>query len=276
MSSEENTTPEVTVEVTVKKEATIDDSSAVAKNTEEERQHTEVKTKGPRRVQQQQSIQPRTVRQQTQAQQLTQVIEQPVEHPETLIYNTITTGKCYVEGIKSAWNSAQPEYNEEFNPKNMFKCLLLPSILVIAYYVSPLDVVVDATPVVGTVDDFAVACLLMISGFRKNYYKMTGVQLSIQEIISGKRLLVPLIEHMITSTVQLVGLAGGPVYAVASILLSATDCIVVLATFYKTFFQHYPNFFGQLKGYNNKRKADKIAKKKEKEKKKLLKEGALK
>lgn len=245
----------------------IDSSTSTAENTENEvaeKQATEKKSEAPKKS----TTPKRSTTPSQRRQTVQQDDEEPVQSTNVFKQEAEALKEQVGGGLVDAWNSTEPEEIEEFDAKAMVRALILPTILVIIYYIFPIDIVPDEIPVVGTMDDFAVGQLLLVSGFRKKYQKITGQDLDIKQVMSGRNTILKLLEHLLTSIIQIIPEACGEVF-ISPIILATVDLVVTLMMFYKAAFRNVP---GGVKSVFKKNKS----KQKKAKKKKLLKGDALK
>lgn len=173
-----------------------------------------------------------------------------------------------VSGLTNAWNSIEPDEISDFEPKDMLRALIIPTVFIILYYILPIDIVPDGIPIVGDIDDFVIGQIILVSGFKRKYKKMTGEDLDVKQVLSGRKTILIFIEHIITSILQSPTLAIGD-FIVAPMICTFIDLCITLYSFYKVAFRNCPDALKKLLSKSKK-------KNKSKKKKKLLKGDALK
>lgn len=127
--------------------------------------------------------------------------------------------------------SGRKNNNGNYTAGDLFKLLAIPTIICIVMYLSPIDLIPDVVPVVGTLDDFIISTVFMSSSYKKNYQEITGRTFEGSLLLSKSKMVTVSVEHVITSIVQLFADIGVATVA-ATPLLSSIDMIVFLVLFY--------------------------------------------
>jgi hypothetical protein len=90
----------------------------------------------------------------------------------------------------------------------LLRAMRVPLILALIYYLSPIDLVVDEIPGVGMLDDMGVAMLIFQMSFKKKYKELTGLDLTMAEMVKGRSMITALISNIAGSFVHLLDFSG--------------------------------------------------------------------
>lgn len=121
--------------------------------------------------------------------------------------------------------------SNKYTAKDLFKLLVLPTVVSIIIYISPVDLIPDVVPICGTLDDFAISAVFLNSMYKKTYTEITGKPFDGGSILSKSKQATIILEHIVTSIIQIFADMGVVTTAFTPVL-SALDMIVFLGLFY--------------------------------------------
>ena len=155
----------------------------------------------------------------------------------TEVYNTIKKDLISVD-------------NKKINRAQYMKWTIIPSLLVVAYYLFPIDIIPDSLPVIGTLDDFAISQGILLTGLKVAIRKNTGVSAAINDLVNKRMLIANVVEHIVTSTLQMLTLVVGDIMLLPTIC-SCIDCIVTLTCIHIVVYKYWPILVNEVESYRN-------------------------
>lgn len=85
----------------------------------------------------------------------------------------------------------------------LLKAIRVPLLLAILYYLSPIDILPDQIPGAGLIDDLGAAMIVFQFAFKKKYQELTGLKLTMADMIKGRAMINAVIANVVGSLVHL-------------------------------------------------------------------------